>query len=211
MGRRKIHNTPAERLLANRAKSKRSYDKHKAVISVRRSVHRRERIKRATIFFPPDAPPGAAGEPPLRPLENAPPFPPMETSNTREPLPPRLMKPSRWHDLVHNLEEEFSEYINGSPAGFVDKIYVAYDTSRRKDTIRDAILALRKYLKISQEYEGAILQAVGVGSNWHSAQSVSKRVLLIIHALEELLCYAMEGPAFLHVAHNDLQLMYQSW
>ena len=57
--------------------------------------------------------------------------------------------------------------------------------------------------------EDNILQLTGVGTELYLAQEYRRSIDLVIHWLEELLCYAMIVVAELSDMHSSRQLMYQ--
>lgn len=116
---------------------------------------------------------------------------------------------SYWCERAERLAVKFNSAVQESPTQFLNSIVSSYITSHQKDDIRDPILDITRLQKSIRHYQGKILQLSGAGKEWARSEEIASAVATIIKALEELLCFAMEGPNELLIVHQRCQLLYQ--
>ncbi|RDB28344.1 hypothetical protein Hypma_001342 [Hypsizygus marmoreus] len=193
LGRRRIHHTAEEQQAANKAKSRRYYEKNKGTEQMRRSVRHREKVK-SNMYFLPVA---STKEPTQIPRSIPPP------SHTSDPL-------AYWGYRVDRVAIKLDAKMGMTPSTFLDGVCTSYLTSHSKDDVRDTLLIFTPLQKSIYRYMDEILNIAGAGDEYKRAEDVSRRVLGVIHALEDILCKAMLGYDEVCTAFEGKGLLYQS-
>ncbi|KDQ23598.1 hypothetical protein PLEOSDRAFT_1108088 [Pleurotus ostreatus PC15] len=183
-GRPKLYRTPEEKAMANRAKSKRSYNKCKIAISARKAVrYRAETHGRHSLFK------GARREP-------------------HPNLDPVTVV--GWMKLVSKTSAEFDARTGGSPQSYLEGLCQNYMVSRRKDKLSDACIHLEGLRNVTTRCLNGILQLAGVGKELGVVQTLGRAVGQVLAWLEDALCAVMCGYSEVVDMHRTRQLMYQS-
>ncbi|KAF4586116.1 hypothetical protein EYR38_009715 [Pleurotus pulmonarius] len=184
-GRPRLYKTPEEKAMANRAKSKRSYDKHKRAIGVRRTVRQRKQTVRERKH----AIPGAVRQGPPRGLD------PIDVPG--------------WLDLSATVAAKFRALANGSTREYAEHMYQRYALIERKEFLNDAMLELEKLQAISRRCEAAVLQLAGVGDEFKEVERVGKEIYEANAFLEDLMCYVLGGYSDAIDAYQTRSLQFQ--
>ncbi|KAF8867887.1 hypothetical protein BD779DRAFT_1680004 [Infundibulicybe gibba] len=181
MPRPQKYHTTEDRAAANRAKSRRHYEKNKSTISAQRRTRRR--IKTLN----PKAPSAR-----VKPKEN---------NAERKTL--------LWSKKVKTLMAKFNALVE-TPQIFCDKIYDNYKFMRSTDILDDAILEISRLQKHARQYEAEILELAGVTKPLEHAQAATKPINILLSWLEEILSWAMLDGDQLHRLYTNQELLYQS-
>ncbi|KAJ3503384.1 hypothetical protein NLJ89_g8463 [Agrocybe chaxingu] len=182
MGRRRLYNTLEEKNAANRAKSKRHYDKTKESIN-----KRRRKEYRRTHPAPPDH---TSWDVPNN--QNL-------GTGKSHPCLERVMR----------IESKFDIYVNDDPRNFVDSICLAFLENRDKDKIHEYTVALGKFQKSVDKYQDIILQEHGIGDQWTRIEEIRKKICTTLSAVEEVFCYALVDWEEVRRIHAEGEFMYQ--
>ncbi|KAF9463102.1 hypothetical protein BDZ94DRAFT_1259612 [Collybia nuda] len=191
MGRPTLYHTVQDKQQANRAKSKRYYDRAREEVCARRSVKYRE-IQRNTREFP--SVPGAHK------------LAPKCVNGDKSPRTPNHV--DYWSECAEAAAAKFHKILGRSPFHFVDTIYNGYLLNQNLDTFRDAIITITQLQKSIRQCQGEILQLAGVGKQFERCKIIAKSVDDVLKALEDALCYGMTGIDDLVQSHSRQELLY---
>ncbi|KIL54939.1 hypothetical protein M378DRAFT_91689 [Amanita muscaria Koide BX008] len=183
MGRPRLHHTAKEKMAANRAKSKRHYERKKSEIQSQR------RAKYATLN---------RISQPLGVLR-------LEHSKKKS-----CRSISYWSERVVAIQGQLRHFTVPSLNAYVDGIYSQFMNSGDETLIDKAIANVGAFRKELLECEQNILQLEGVGKRLLAARKISCEVEAVIKYLEEILCFAMTDISELVDKHDKKQLMYQT-
>ncbi|KAF4586445.1 hypothetical protein EYR38_010721 [Pleurotus pulmonarius] len=187
-GRPRIYHTEEEKIMANRAKSKRSYAKRQASISVKKAVRYRADTK------------GTSSRNKI--IKGA----------SRNKVPTSLDPTSTqgWLSLVSKTLDDFTSLMKGSTRSYIERQYQRYALSERKEVLSDQILELTGLLNTIRRCEGGLLQLAGVGNEYYAAESTRKGIEEALACLEDILCYALCGYSDAVEMYEQDKLMFQA-
>ncbi|KAF4578378.1 hypothetical protein EYR36_000185 [Pleurotus pulmonarius] len=180
-GRPRIYHTEEDKIRANRAKSKRSYDKRRASSGT----------KKVTRYHASAETKGL--------LKSASPTKGL-TSLDPTTIP-------GWLSLVAKVLDDFTATTRGSTRSYVEAIYQSYMDSRQKEVLNDPILELTGLQNTIRRCEAGLLQLAGYGNEYLMAENTGKNIGRAIACLDDILCHALCGYAeVLEMYESDLLL-----
>ncbi|KAJ8515557.1 hypothetical protein ONZ45_g7022 [Pleurotus djamor] len=186
-GRPRLYHTPEDRLAANRVKSKRSYDKHKKLINIRRTVRYRSEAERKRLM------PGA---------------PSIPASLYATDL-------SGWVTLAKDTNVKYKLLKNGTIRNYVETLcqrYLNADNHRLEiDGFEAALLEIGSYANVLTRCHDAMLQSSGVGSQIRMIRRVQRSVRDAASAIEDVIAHAMGGYVEFAETYQLRQFIYQSY
>ncbi|KAF7437532.1 hypothetical protein PC9H_004374 [Pleurotus ostreatus] len=170
---------------ANRAKSRRSYRRHKLSIGAKKVVRYRAETRGHNRLIP-----GA--------------------SRRRGPLGLDPETIPEWLALVQQVSDKFQAVTKPSTRAYVERLYQRYAISRRKDILSDAVLEFTGLQKTIQRCEAGLLQLVGVANEYRAAESVGKQVHEALQCVDDIICNSLCGYSEVVDMYRASQLMFQS-
>ncbi|KAJ8494662.1 hypothetical protein ONZ45_g13151 [Pleurotus djamor] len=186
-GRPRLYHTPEERTMANRAKSKRSYQKQKALINVRKTLrYRYDRDNKQMI-------PGA----------------------TKTGIPTSL-DPSDvpgWLALARTTNEKYKAVKNGRIKDYVESLCQRYLNNPKPscDIFEEALLEIGSFDKVLARCHKAVLQLAGVGAQLDVIRRIQQSVRETEAALEDVVAYALGGYVEFTETYQLRKFVYQSY
>ncbi|KAF9455590.1 hypothetical protein BDZ94DRAFT_1315016 [Collybia nuda] len=190
MGRPRIYHTPDEIRAANRAKSKRHYDKSKLSIAMKRGVKDCDKHRRSLVTY--------------ARASDAPPSPKLDSA--------LLDKTSStyWSSRVTQVERTFNTLIGESSFQFINGLCTAFhSTTYDKNTLRDPLLTVTHLRTRVRRYQDHILQENGVGIAWKKSKETEKKIGHVCASLEEALCLAEIGVNEFATCHAEGNMYFQ--
>ncbi|KAF9523676.1 hypothetical protein CPB83DRAFT_898544 [Crepidotus variabilis] len=170
MPRPKLYKTIEEKADANRAKSKRHYNKKKTEIA----EQRRAKYCQSQID-----------------VTN------QDTRHTKQndediPVAEKDLQSCLWH--AKRFQTRVSSIVGEVPKGFVGSICQEYLQSLDKTAIQSYAAKFEKFLKWVLECHDRVLQLVGTGRELDAVTQIANTVRELNRMVDELLVYAILGP-----------------
>ncbi|KAG6848321.1 hypothetical protein H0H93_001198 [Arthromyces matolae] len=195
MARPKKYHTPEEKAAANRAKSKRSYDRKRMKnVSIgqraKKELSEEEQKSRGVHAYPPDV---------CRIPE--------DTRRIIKLKPGAELK--YWCRLGEGVHMKFQRVVGLSIKGYVNKVFAACAISRNEDEIETQMTVLMDIKKGIERCQAHILNLAGVGAEWDRAECIAKNIDTAIHCLEDIHCHLLCSYSELISMHKKEELMYQ--
>ncbi|KIL55856.1 hypothetical protein M378DRAFT_90201 [Amanita muscaria Koide BX008] len=185
MGRRRVYSTHEEQKAANRAKSKRHYERNKVAIRERR----RERYREAP-----------RPEVCLRRFKS---MSPPHTCGTRDL--------DYWCSSAAQVKRKFEKLTSGSPPkDYVNSIVQNIILNQKEGPLKHAIKIISGLLQRIQRAESKVLAQHGLCDSYQQVVAIGRQVRELNVWLEEILCCLMLSISELHTAFLKSQLMYQT-
>ncbi|KAF8166959.1 hypothetical protein BJ912DRAFT_934375 [Pholiota molesta] len=179
MGRTKIHLTVEAQREANRAKSKRHYDKSKAAINAqRRKTYRKTHPNTAKLRE------SAAIS--------------LVTQETRSPI-------TVWMEHAERLKRRLNNITNGSPKTFVNDACQQYMLSLNSEPLDGHVRQLEEVQTAITQCHNEVLQLAGVGPELEQVDELSREVRMVISWIDEILYTLLEDGHNLNVFKTYLE------
>ncbi|KAF9491421.1 hypothetical protein BDN71DRAFT_1433998 [Pleurotus eryngii] len=193
-GHAKIYKTPEDQIMANRAKSKCSYNKHKAAISAHKAV--RYHVETAPCYIL---------------IRNAqkgllPKLPPDPDVSSNDPV-----TVSGWLAWTTKLCSKFVALTKGNTTTFMEGLYQGYVVSCWKDKICDAIIKLEGLWKATTHCLNGILQLAGVEKDLDKVQHLDRLIREALSWLEDIMCYVVGRYSEVMKVYMKQRLLYQAF
>ncbi|KAF8158611.1 hypothetical protein BJ912DRAFT_930352 [Pholiota molesta] len=182
MGRAKIHLTAEAKREANRAKSKRYYEKSKATINAqRRKTYKK--TKAITVQ--------------------------LHKSAAKSPVADEIRSPiSVWMEHAQRLKRRLNNITNGSPKTFVNTACQQYMVSLKSEALDDLVEQLSNVQTAITRCHDEVLQLVGVGVELGEVNELSTEVRMVITWIDEIRCTILEDDHRLPVFKMYLEGKY---
>ncbi|KIL55457.1 hypothetical protein M378DRAFT_90885 [Amanita muscaria Koide BX008] len=182
MGRPQLHYTPEEKQAANRAKSKRHYERYKLFTHKGTQVRRIRAKNTVQVLLLP--------------------FPEHTTNFTSQSI-------SYWCKRVAAIQDKLRQCTAPSSNAYVAGLYDKFMKTADEALIDRAVAKVQSFRKQLLDCEHNILQLAGVGKALDAVHEIVCEVGMIIKCLEEILCLAMTDISELVNMHEQKQLLYQ--
>ncbi|KJA24434.1 hypothetical protein HYPSUDRAFT_200647 [Hypholoma sublateritium FD-334 SS-4] len=192
MGRKRIYHTPEAKLAANRAKSKRHYDKVKDIINAKRRKQYSKKVTKSKADLLIDLP---------SKVNNG----AKETNSCPEPFDPL----ATWVEHAKRLARRLHTVTNGPPAIFVDHLCRQFIISNETEPLNTSIEHLGSVLKSVSQCHDKVLQLSGVGPELASVTAIMKDVRMIIGWIDEILCVYLVDKNGVSTMYSDKRFMFQ--
>ncbi|KAM6501613.1 hypothetical protein JOM56_001590 [Amanita muscaria] len=183
MGRGRVYSTHEEQKAANRAKSKRHYERNKVAIRERRRERYREAVKHH--------------------CQSA-----VHQRGTPLAAPRDL---DYWYSSAAQVKRKFEKLTSGSPPkDYVNSIVQNIILNQKEGPLKHAIKIISGLLERIQRAESKVLAQHGLCDSYQQVVAIGRQVRELNVWLEEILCCLMLSISELHTAFLKSQLMYQT-
>ncbi|KAM6491180.1 hypothetical protein JOM56_013419 [Amanita muscaria] len=181
MGRPRVYTTPEELKAANRAKSKRYYERNKTAIQERRREKYKARaVEPSNSFISPSSSKTCPQE--------------RTVSHARRHL-------DCWHSSAARVKKKYDKLTSGSPKNVVNSIVQDIISANQKaGPLHHAINVISSLLTQIQRTENQILQQHGLCDSYQQVVAIRKQVKELNIWLEDILSYCMLNISELCVA-----------
>ncbi|KAJ8522797.1 hypothetical protein ONZ45_g625 [Pleurotus djamor] len=181
-GRPRLYHTPEERAMANRAKSKRSYDKHKALINIRKTIRYRGKSERKGLI----------------------------NGATKAGIPTKSGWLALAKDTNESFKQHkngrIRDYVDS-----LCKRYLNADNQRNTDIFEEELLEIGSFASIISRCVNAVLKMDGVGTPLRTIQNIQRSVRDAESALEDAFAHVLGGYAEFTETYQLGKFVYQSY
>ncbi|KAJ8509216.1 hypothetical protein ONZ45_g8579 [Pleurotus djamor] len=187
-GRPRLYHTEEEKVIANRAKSTRSYRKRKDPLNLHKPVRFRQKVERKLQGVLPGS--TQAGLP--------------------EGVDPTDL--NGWMELLSATSKQYEDYKNGSVRHFVDQLCIKYlNTTRSNHIFEEALLEICGFDNVIARCHKNVLQLAGVGVELKALELIQRGVWECEAGLVDASGYAMLGHAEFTEMREKGKLTHQSY
>ncbi|KAF8950643.1 hypothetical protein BDZ97DRAFT_1770997 [Flammula alnicola] len=185
MGRQRLYHTSDEKLAANRAKSKRHYDRKREGINEQRRKQYRKR----------------------HPLNSSTTSPSIQ-ARPEESTTERALRV--WLEHASWVKSRMEKITSKAPATFLEQVYGECIANGDSGNIQEYATTFLKFQRSIYRYENEVLSLAGVGPEYNLVREISKQVCQIVGWVNELLCHASISIQEVKEVHDAQELAYQS-
>ncbi|THU93968.1 hypothetical protein K435DRAFT_861032 [Dendrothele bispora CBS 962.96] len=187
MPRPKIHKTKEQRILANRLKSSKHYERYKDSINQKRRDQYQAQVKANSLT---DSIERKKRQEAFRHIAVSQLFLDLHSINdlSRDPIVE-----------IHRVQRSLDRATDYSPSSYLEKIYQKHQLWLRNDQVSSespvtqAVSQFEDLFESSKPLTHNILQEFGYGSEYLEASRIQKRIRRIVECLEDLELARMEG------------------
>ena len=210
MGRQ---HTPEEKLAANRAKSKRHYEKYSLFLFIhyisdecsrlKNSINKRRRRKyqkanqkRLVII-------GSVVQSNVNLSDR------VKSVSTNLAPETNTCPIDTWLEHTTHVQGRFNKLIKNDPKAYLESICTRYLADHDKDVIQKQTILLAKLQKLIYKCHNEVLQLVGVGDELSCVENVKKIIWTTVSWVEEVFCHAIVNWTEVQHLYHEQSFLYQ--